>query len=63
MPRRAGAVEERFAKLKEELKAEQAARAFADGALQAARREPGSGRHDAEGAGAVAPERSANPGR
>jgi chromosome segregation ATPase len=48
--------EERLAKLKEQLEAEQAARAFADGALQAARQERGSRRHhDAESAGAPAP--------
>ena len=47
--------EERLAKLKEQLEAEQAARAFADGALQAARQERGSRRHDAEAAGAAAP--------
>ncbi len=47
--------EERLAKLKEQLEAEQAARAFADGALQAARQERGSRRHDAEAASAAAP--------
>ncbi len=44
-----------LAKLKEQLEAEQAARSFAEGALQAARQERGSRRHDAEGAGAVPP--------
>jgi hypothetical protein len=49
------AFEERLAKLKEQLEADQAARAFAEGALQAARQERGSRRHDAEGAGAAPP--------
>jgi len=40
--------EERLAKLKEQLEAEQAARAFAEGALQAARQERGVRRQDAE---------------
>ena len=53
--------EERLVKLREQLEAEQAARAFADGALQAARQERGSRRHDAEGAGAVAPKDPAAP--
>src|ERR1700733_4355798 len=43
-------VEARLAKLREQLEAEQAARSFAEGALQAARQERGSRRHDAEGA-------------
>jgi hypothetical protein len=49
--------EERLAKLKEQLEAEQSARAFAEGGLQAARQERGSRRHDAEAAvpGAAAP--------
>jgi crescentin len=49
--------EERLAKLKEQLEAEQSARAFAEGGLQAARQERGSRRHDAEaaGPGAAAP--------
>jgi crescentin len=47
--------EERLAKLKEQLEAEQAARAFAEGGLQAARQERGSRRHDAEAASAAAP--------
>jgi chromosome segregation ATPase len=51
----------RLAKLKEQLEAEQAARAFADGALQAARQERGSRRHDAEGAGAMAPKDPSAP--
>ena len=42
--------EERLAKLKEQLEAEQAARAFAEGALQAARQERGVRRQDADGA-------------
>jgi crescentin len=46
--------EERLAKLKEELHGERSARAFADGALQAARQERGSRRHDPEGASAAA---------
>jgi crescentin len=46
--------EDTHAKLKEELEAERSARAFAEGALQAARQERGSRRHDAEGAGAPA---------
>ena len=48
------AFEEKVAKLKEQLEAEQAARAFAEGALQAARQERGSRRHEAESAGAMA---------
>jgi hypothetical protein len=48
-------LEERLAKLKEQLEAEQSARAFAEGGLQAARQERGSRRHDAETAGAAAP--------
>ena len=40
------AFEERLATLKEQLDAEQSARAFAEGALQAARQERGSRRHD-----------------
>jgi crescentin len=48
------AFEEKLAKLKEQLEGEQAARAFAEGALQAARQERGSRRHDAESAGAAA---------
>ena len=47
--------EERLVKLQEQLEAEQAARAFAEGGLQAARQERGSRRHDAEAVGAVAP--------
>ncbi|MGH6799507.1 MAG: hypothetical protein ACREDI_14130 [Roseiarcus sp.] len=47
--------EERLAKLKEQLEAEQSARAFAEGALHAARQERGARRHDADGAGAAAP--------
>ena len=46
--------EQRLAKLKEQLDAEQSARAFAEGALHAARQERGSRRHDAEAAPAAA---------
>ncbi len=46
--------EEKLAKLKEQLEAEQAARAFAEGALQAARQDRGSRRHDSEAASAAA---------
>ena len=49
-----GVFEERLAKLKDQLEAEQAARAFAEGGLQAARQERGSRRHDAEAAGPAA---------
>jgi len=42
--------QERLAKLREELEAERSARAFAEGALQAARQERGSRRHEPEGA-------------
>ncbi len=45
--------EERLAKLKEQLEAEQAARSFAEGALHAARHERGSRRNEAESSGAV----------
>jgi crescentin len=45
-----GLYEERLAKLKEQLEAEQAARAFAEGALQAARQERGVRRQDADSA-------------
>jgi crescentin len=48
-------VEARLAKLREQLEAEQAARSFAEGALQAARQERGSRRHDAEGAAGAPP--------
>jgi crescentin len=48
------AFEERLAKLKEQLEAEQAARAFAEGGLQAARQERGSRRHETEGAAPAA---------
>ena len=48
-------VEARLAKLKEQLEAEQAARSFAEGALQAARQERGSRRHDSEGGAPAAP--------
>ena len=45
---------DKLAKLKEQLEAEQAQRAFAEGALQAARQERGSRRrHDGEAAGAA----------
>jgi chromosome segregation ATPase len=46
---------EALAKLKEQLEAEQAARSFAEGALQAARQERGSRRQDAEGGAPAAP--------
>ena len=49
----------RLAKLKEQLEAEQSARSFAEGALQAARQERGSRRHEAEGA--VAPKEPPTP--
>ena len=51
----------RLAKLKEQLEAEQAARAFAEGALQAARQDRGSRRHDAEGAAPVVPKELSAP--
>ena len=51
----------RLAKLKELLEAEQAARAFAEGALQAARQDRGSRRHDAEGSAPVVPTESPTP--
>ena len=44
--------EEKLAKLKEQFEAEQAARAFAEGALQAARQERGVRRQDADSAAA-----------
>jgi crescentin len=50
--------EEKLAKLKERLEAEQAQRAFAEGALQAARQERGSRRHGAEAASGDAPKDS-----
>jgi chromosome segregation ATPase len=46
---------ESLAKLKEQLEGEQAARAFAEGALQAARLERGSRRHEAESPSPTAP--------
>ena len=52
-------LEARLAKLKEQLAAEQSARSFAEGALQAARQERGSRRHEAEGA--VAPKEPPTP--
>jgi crescentin len=48
------AFQARLAKLKEQLEAEQAARAFAEGGLQAARQERGSRRHDPEAPSATA---------
>jgi crescentin len=54
--------EERLAKLKEQLEAEQAARAFAEGALQAARQERGSRRHDADGGVAAPKDPQPSPG-
>ena len=47
--------EARLAKLKEQLEAEQAARSFAEGALQAARQERGYRRHEADGTAGAAP--------
>ena len=47
--------EKSLAKLKEQLEGEQAARAFAEGALQAARQERGSRRHETESPGPTAP--------
>jgi crescentin len=44
--------EEKLAKLKEQFDAEQAARAFAEGALQTARQERGSRRNDADASAA-----------
>jgi len=49
------AAEAKLVRLKEELEAEQAQRAFAEGALQAARQERGSRRHDAEAAADAQP--------
>ena len=54
--------EQRLAKLKEQLDAEQSARAFAEGALHAARQERGSRRHDAEAGACRGGERRAGPG-
>jgi chromosome segregation ATPase len=54
-------LEARLAKLKEQLEAEQAARSFAEGALQAARQECGSRRRNAEGAASVAPKEPPTP--
>jgi crescentin len=48
-------------KLREELEGERSARAFAEGALQAARQERGARRHDGEGASAVAQKESQPP--
>jgi chromosome segregation ATPase len=50
----------RLAKLKEELEAEQATRAFAEGALQAARQERGSRRHDLDAPAPKEPPTPAN---
>jgi chromosome segregation ATPase len=47
-------LEATLAKLREELEAERSARAFAEGALHAARQERGSRRHDGEGTSASA---------
>jgi hypothetical protein len=52
----------RLAKLKELLEAEQAARAFAEGAFQAARQERGARRQDADSAGAATPKDPPAPG-
>jgi crescentin len=54
-------LEARLAKLKEQLEAEQAARSFVEGALQAARQERGSRRRDAEGATSAAPKEPPTP--
>jgi crescentin len=54
-------LEARLTKLKEQLEAEQAARSFAEGALQAARQERGSRRHDAEGAAGASPKEPPTP--
>ena len=53
--------EARLAKLKEQLEAEQAARSFAEGALQAARQERGSRRHETEGAAGASPKEPPTP--
>jgi crescentin len=53
--------EARLAKLREQFEAEQAARSFAEGALQAARQERGSRRHEPEGAAPGAPKDPAVP--
>ena len=53
--------EARLTKLKEQLEAEQAARSFAEGALQTARQERGSRRHEAEGAAGASPKEPAGP--
>jgi crescentin len=52
------AYEQRLAKLKEQLEAEEAARAFAEGALHAARQERGSRRQETDGIAAVQPKES-----
>ena len=54
-------LETKLTKLKEQLDAEQAARSFAEGALQAARHERGSRRHDAEGAAPATPKEPPTP--
>jgi crescentin len=47
--------EDRLAKLNEQFEAEQATRAFAEGALQAARQERGARRHESDGPSPAAP--------
>ncbi len=53
--------EARLAKLKEQLEAEQSARSFAEGALQAARQERGSRRHETEAAPGASPKEPPTP--
>jgi chromosome segregation ATPase len=50
-----GLFEDKLAKLKEQLEAEQAARAFAEGALQAARQERSARRHEGDNVGGAPP--------
>ncbi len=50
-----GLLEDKLAKLKEQFEAEQAARAFAEGALQAARQERGARRHEGDSVSGAAP--------
>ena len=54
-------LEARLAKLKEQLEAEPAARSFAEGALQAARQERGSRRHETEAAAGASPKEPLTP--
>ena len=53
--------EARLAKLKEQLEAEQAARSFAEGALQAARQERGSRRHEGDSTAPATPKEPSTP--